>query len=411
MLVSVTRSTATAAASVERECLRAAGLVVVGVGVVVVLLWAASFPGWPLAAGVIVSVLVLGGLIMIWRAEPAPAARWLRPAGLVAALVLAVGGAIVIEISDDIALQARFERSRKLPRPDGGRGRPISHDVADHWLPYPGDCPARIGSYGIAECHAFTGGFMYLQERGALGDDAGFAYAPDGLRPGVTDCRATASRPSTGPGTPGPATRHAVLDHVDRGRAAGSPSVERWPATARAPRRSGRTRPRSSPTPHGGPRPGRATPRRPPPPSDPPRGRAIRRGSPVVRTTISGPLAVREPQTLEISRTPAEPRMITCGAWPCTMEVWTAAIRPPRPNVADAHSSTPVSPTSPSAESRAGAVPGVTRPAQVARPTARDADSRRRREWRRRPGPGRTTARSGSTTHRRTQPRRGRGDR
>jgi hypothetical protein len=182
MLVSVTRSTATAAASVERECLRAAGLIVVGVGVVVVLLWAASFPGWPLAAGVIVSVLVLGGLIMIWGAEPAPAARWLRPAGLVAALVLAVGGAIVIETSGDVALQARFDRNRVSFDQTVATAGPISHSVADHWLPYPGECPARIGSYGIAACHAFTGGFMYLQERGALGDDAGFAYAPDGLR-------------------------------------------------------------------------------------------------------------------------------------------------------------------------------------------------------------------------------------
>ena len=53
--------------------------------------------------------------------------------------------------------------------------------------------------YGIAECHAFTGGFMYLQERGALGDDAGFAYAPDGLRPGGDGLPSNGFTPIDGP--------------------------------------------------------------------------------------------------------------------------------------------------------------------------------------------------------------------
>src|SRR5688572_14511871 len=79
----VPTSAVTAATSAERECLRAAGLVALGVAAAAVLLWASTFPGWPLAAGVILSVFVLAGLLMTWGAEPRPAARWLRPAGLV----------------------------------------------------------------------------------------------------------------------------------------------------------------------------------------------------------------------------------------------------------------------------------------------------------------------------------------
>ncbi|GAA3695178.1 hypothetical protein GCM10022204_08690 [Microlunatus aurantiacus] len=170
--------------STERECLRAAGLVAVGAAVVAVLLWAASFPGWPLAAGVIVSVLVLGGLLMIMGAEPAPAARWLRPAGLVAALVLAVGGGIAIEVGGDVALRARFEHSRPSFEQVVQEAGPLPGSGADHWQAYPGTCPPQIGTYAISACHGFAGGLMFLQERGALGDDAGFAYAPHGLPAG-----------------------------------------------------------------------------------------------------------------------------------------------------------------------------------------------------------------------------------
>lgn len=171
----------TTATSTERECLRAAGLVAVGTAVVGVLVWAASFPGWPLAAGVAVSVLVLGGLLMIMGAEPAPAARWLRPAGLVAALVLAVGGGIVVEVVGHAVLQTRFERSRVAFEQAVQDAGPIPDTPADQWLPYPGSCPTQLGTYRIGGCHAFTGGLMFLQQRRALGDDAGFAYAPDGL--------------------------------------------------------------------------------------------------------------------------------------------------------------------------------------------------------------------------------------
>ncbi len=152
----------------------------VGVAVVGVLLWAASFPGWPLAAGIIVSVLVLGGLLLILGNEPAPGAHWLRPVGLVVALVLAVGGAVVIETSDDAVLQARFESNRASFEQTVQGAGPLPGEAAEQWLPYPGECPGRIGSYAIAACHAFEGGFVFLQERGGLGGDAGFAYAPDG---------------------------------------------------------------------------------------------------------------------------------------------------------------------------------------------------------------------------------------
>lgn len=176
--------------STDQECLRAAGLVAVGVAVAGVLLWAATFPGWPLAAGIIVSVLVLGGLLMIMGAEPPPSARWLRPAGLVTALVLAVGGGIAIEIAGDAALGVRFEHSRRSFEQTVQEAGPIPTTPADHWLPYPGGCPEQIGTYGIGACHAFAGGLMFLQQRGALGDDAGFAYVPDGLPVGGDEATA-----------------------------------------------------------------------------------------------------------------------------------------------------------------------------------------------------------------------------
>jgi len=177
----VPTSAATAATSAERECLRAAGLIALGGAAAAVLLWASTFPGWPIAAGVILSVFVLAGLLVAWGAEPQPAARWLRPAGLVLALILAVGAGVVVHASTQAALAVRFERSRPAFEAVIGAAGPVPTAVTDHWLPFPGDCPDQIGSYRIAECHAFTGGFMFLQRRSALGDEAGFAYAPHGL--------------------------------------------------------------------------------------------------------------------------------------------------------------------------------------------------------------------------------------
>jgi len=69
------------AASVERECFRAAGVVALGGAAATVLLWAGTFPGWPLAAGVMVSGLVFGGLLVMFGDEPVPAARPVVRAG------------------------------------------------------------------------------------------------------------------------------------------------------------------------------------------------------------------------------------------------------------------------------------------------------------------------------------------
>ncbi len=97
------------------------------------------------------------------------------------ALVLAVGGAVVIETSDGAVLQARFERNRASFEQTVQGAGPIPGESAEQWLPYPGACPEHIGSYAIGACHAFAGGLMFLQQRGALGDEAGFAYVLDGL--------------------------------------------------------------------------------------------------------------------------------------------------------------------------------------------------------------------------------------
>lgn len=171
----------TTATSADRECLRAAGIVLLGGTAVAVQFWAASFPGWPLAAGVVISLLVLGGVLMMTGAPPQPAARWLRPTGLVVALAMAIGGGVLIARSAEAPMLARFAVSRPAFDAVVGTIGPPPTEVGDGWGPFPGACPDQIGSYGISECRTFDGGYLFIQQRGALGNDAGFAYAPLGL--------------------------------------------------------------------------------------------------------------------------------------------------------------------------------------------------------------------------------------
>jgi len=176
----VTTPSGRGAASVESECFRAAGVVALGGAAATVLLWASTFPGWPLAAGVILSVLVFAGLLFMLGAEPVPAARRLRPIGLVVALLVAVGGAILVEQSDDAALQARFEGSRDAFEAVVAEVGPPTYR-GDGRSAFPGTCPSGVGSYALKDCHSIDGGYLFLQQRAALGNEAGFAYLPDGL--------------------------------------------------------------------------------------------------------------------------------------------------------------------------------------------------------------------------------------
>ena len=149
----------------------------VGGAAAAVLLWAGTFPGWPLAAGVMVSVLVFGGLLFMLGDEPVPAARRLRPIGLVVALVVAVGGAILVEQSGHAAVQARFESSHSdFEAVVAEAGSPTQR--VDGREAFPGSCPSRIGTYPIEKCQLIDRGYLFLQQRAALGDDAGFAYLP-----------------------------------------------------------------------------------------------------------------------------------------------------------------------------------------------------------------------------------------
>ena len=115
----------------------------------------------------------------MFGAEPVPAARRLRPVGLVVALVVAVGGAMLVEQSEQAALQTRFDGSR-------GAFEAVVAEVgppptaATAWRPSPGPVPAASARTALRECHAIDGGYLFLQQRAALGDDAGFAYLPDG---------------------------------------------------------------------------------------------------------------------------------------------------------------------------------------------------------------------------------------
>lgn len=182
MLPSVSTSSLAASSRTERECLRAAGLIGLGAAVVAVIAWAGSFPGWPVVAGVALSILVLAGLMLIVGAPPPPSASWLRPVGLVAALVVAIGGGVLVERSSQAVLLARFERSRPAFEAIVATADRVPAEVTDRWVPFTGACPDRVGSYRISQCHEFDGGFVYLQQRTALGGDAGFAYLPYGPR-------------------------------------------------------------------------------------------------------------------------------------------------------------------------------------------------------------------------------------
>lgn len=166
---------------IESECVRTAGLIAIGVVAVGVLVWAGSFPGWPLAAGVMLSVLVIAAVLLLSGSEPPASAVWLRPVGVVLALALAVGGGLAVQTSAQAALLTRFEQSRPAFEAMAQGIGPVPEEEVAHWLPYPGECPEQLGSYRIAECRGFSGGFMFLQQRRAWGDDAGFAYAPNGL--------------------------------------------------------------------------------------------------------------------------------------------------------------------------------------------------------------------------------------
>ena len=127
----------------------------------------------------VLSILVFAGLLFVLGEEPVPAARRLRPVGLVVALLLAIGGAISVENSSHAALRIRFEASRSdFETVVAEAGAPTSRDGRGD---FPGPCPGRIGSYALGRCEAIDRGYLLLQQRAALGDDAGFAYLPDGL--------------------------------------------------------------------------------------------------------------------------------------------------------------------------------------------------------------------------------------
>lgn len=180
--VSAPAATSTSTTAVERECVRAAAVLGLGVAGAAVLLWAASFPGWPLAAGVMISVLVVAVLLVVAGGHPPPGpARWLRPVAVVVALVIGIGGGLIIGHTGHFALSMRFSRSAPAFDATAAAAGPVPTQVADHWLPYPGECPAQIGSYKIGECRAFSAGFVYVQERRAFRDEAGFAYVPNAM--------------------------------------------------------------------------------------------------------------------------------------------------------------------------------------------------------------------------------------
>jgi hypothetical protein len=166
----------------------------IGAGGLAVLLWAASFPGWPLAAGIMVSVLLIAGLLAVTGGDQPPGpVRLLRPVAIVVAVLIAAGGALAIGQVGHRALTMRFDRSLADFDAVAIAAGPVPTEKIDHWLPYPGQCPSRIGSYEIAECRAVSGGFVFVQDRRAVRDDAGFVYVPNGM-PSAADTGSLAGK-------------------------------------------------------------------------------------------------------------------------------------------------------------------------------------------------------------------------
>jgi hypothetical protein len=52
---------------------------------------------------------------------------------------------------------------------------------ASHWGPFPGECPKQVGLYGIRDCATFPAGYLFYDTTGAMFNDAGIAYLPQGI--------------------------------------------------------------------------------------------------------------------------------------------------------------------------------------------------------------------------------------
>jgi hypothetical protein len=137
------------------------------------LLWAFSVPGFSaILAGA--ALLVLGLATPLWAAG----AEALRRVGwswwfLVAP---AMGMAVIALLVAGMPLQARWALGRgafetvvdDLPETPIGSERTVLH------------VPARLGSYRIIAAYHVPGGVLFYEANGALFNDAGFAYLPDG---------------------------------------------------------------------------------------------------------------------------------------------------------------------------------------------------------------------------------------
>jgi hypothetical protein len=150
---------------------------VVGIAVVgLCCCWAASYPGLSIAWALICVFLVfMAGMAWLWFAVVGLNRRQVELGVLVAPLL---AGIFALVIAGHLPVKARFAASvGSFDALVAAAGPPL----LDRWGPFPAECPQRVGLYGIRECVAFPAGYLFYDTTGALLDDAGLAYLPQGV--------------------------------------------------------------------------------------------------------------------------------------------------------------------------------------------------------------------------------------
>lgn len=138
--------------------------------------WGASYPGLSIAWALICVFLVfMAGMAWLWFVVAGLNRRQIELGVLVAPLL---AGIFALGIAGHLPVKARFAASAgSFDALVAAAGPP----PLDRWREFPADCPQRVGLYDIRKCVAFPAGYLFYDTTGALLDDAGIAYLPQGL--------------------------------------------------------------------------------------------------------------------------------------------------------------------------------------------------------------------------------------
>lgn len=173
----------------------AALFVVVALVVSSIWLWSVSVPGWIYLTGMV----GLAGMFLVavaWLV--CIVARRVDRLGWYLVFVPLIGVAVVVLTWTEVPLRLRFELARSqfdayaeqvLDEAEGvDHGDPESMTGDDpRWAVLNPDVPERLGSFELSRARVLPEGVVIFDRHGALFDDAGFAYLPDGELPAGDD--------------------------------------------------------------------------------------------------------------------------------------------------------------------------------------------------------------------------------